>query len=184
MGNNSLTAEILDQLLRAGLIEVREGRVIGKESLNSSILSLKFPVDIVSDPEMLSGVREFVAVDVLVEYQFEVEELNYEGIRTAVEIISKYVSGKETLSLYFSLLARILLARELLKGLGKHKMNEDELVQSFVKALPMTILIERGELCYRCYIRGVLKELLSLLKRRGYVEIKEGKVRKPKDVSV
>jgi len=178
-------AELLDQLYRNGAIEYDGVNVKLKEGVNVEDLKLefKFPFDLVHNPEEVEGsVKQFAFVDLVIEHEFEILELRIEKINALGRIASKYFPEDYLLKVYFALVARAILAEEILKALGDKKIPEEELIRGFMRASPIAVPTPKGTLVIN-YSRDSLGETLRLLKRLGYVEIKGGKVRKLRNLA-
>ena len=178
-------AELLDQLYRNGAIEYDGVNVKLKEGVNVEDLKLefKFPFDLVHNPEEVEGsVKQFAFVDLVIEHEFEILELRIEKINALGRIASKYFPEDYLLKVYFALVARAILAEEILKALGDKKIPEEELIRGFMRASPIAVPTPKGTLVIN-YSGDSLGETLRLLKRLGYVEIKGGKVRKLRNLA-
>ena len=178
-------AELLDQLYRNGAIDYDGTIVRLKEGISVDELKFefKFPFNLVHDPgKVEEKVKQFAFVDLLIEHEFEILELSIAKINTLGKIASKYFPEDYLLKVYFALVGRAILAEEILKALGDKKIPEDELIRGFLRASPIAVPTPKGTLVIN-YSRDALEEVLKLLKKLGYVEIKGGKVRKLKDLS-
>jgi len=178
-------AELLDQLYRNGAIDYDGTIVRLKEGINVDELKFefKFPFNLVHDPgKVEEKVKQFAFVDLLIEHEFEILELSIAKINALGKIASKYFPEDYLLKVYFALVGRAILAEEILKALGDKKIPEDELIRGFLRASPIAVPTPKGTLVIN-YSRDALEEVLKLLKKLGYVEIKGGKVRKLKDLS-
>ena len=177
-------AELLDQLYKNGAIEYDGVNVKLKEGINVDELKFefKFPFNLVHNPEAVEKhVKQFAFVDLLIEYEFEILELEIAKINALGKVASKYFPEDTLLKVYFALVGRAILAEEMLKALGDRKVSEEELVKTFMRASPIAVPTPKGTLVIN-YSRDALEETLKLLKRLGYVEIKGGKVKKLKDL--
>ncbi len=178
-------AELLDQLYRNGAIDYDGTIVRLKEGISVDELKFefKFPFNLVHDPgKVEEKVKQFAFVDLLIEHEFEILELSIAKINALGKIASKYFPEDYLLKVYFALVGRAILAEEILKALGDKKIPEDELIRGFLRASPIAVPTPKGTLVIN-YSRDALEEVLKLLKKLGYVEIKGGKVRKLKDLS-
>jgi hypothetical protein len=177
-------AELLDQLYRNGAIDYDGTIVRLKEGISVDELKFefKFPFNLVHDPgKVEEKVKQFAFVDLLIEHEFEILELSIAKINALGKIASKYFPEDYLLKVYFALVGRAILAEEILKALGDKKIPEDELIRGFLRASPIAVPTPKGTLVIN-YSRDALEEVLKLLKKLGYVEIKGGKVRKLKDL--
>ncbi|NJE04893.1 hypothetical protein E3E36_01750 [Thermococcus sp. M36] len=177
-------AEILDQLARNGAIEVSEGtaRLKGEVDVSELRFQFKFPFNLVHSPESAERIaRQYVLTDLVVEYEIEILELDMAKINAVGRVAAKYFPEDYLLRAYFGLVGRSILAAEILKAIGDEKVPEVEVIGAFTRAAPIEIPTEKGTLVVN-YGRGTVEEVLRLLKKLGYVEIKGGKVRKIKDL--
>jgi len=172
-------AELLDQLYRAGALEYDGTRVRLKDGVKVEELSFEFKFPHYLAPPLEE--KQFAFVDLYTEYEFEILELNIDKINALGRVASKYFPEEQLLKVYFALVARAILAGEILKALGDKKVPEEELISSFARASPIAVPTPRGTLVIN-YSRDYLRELLRLLKRLGYVEVKGGKVRKLREL--
>lgn len=177
-------AEILDQLAANDAIDY-SGEVIKlKEGVNLEELhfQFKFPFELVHNPEGAERLaKQFAFTDLDMEYTFEILELDIGRINALGRIASKYFPEDELLRVYFALIARSILANEVLKALGNERVEEEELLKGFMRAAPIAIPTEKGTLVIN-FSKRALEEVLRFLKKQGYVEIKGGKVKKLRDL--
>ena len=177
-------AEILDQLAANDAIDY-SGEVIKlKEgvALEELRFQFKFPFELVHNPEGAERLaKQFAFTDLDMGYTFEILELDIGRINVLGRIASKYFPEDELLRVYFALIARSILANEILKALGNERIDEEELVKGFMRAAPIAIPTEKGTLVIN-FSKRALEEVLRFLKKQGYVEIKGGKVRKLRDL--
>ncbi|WP_456367704.1 hypothetical protein [Thermococcus sp.] len=176
----SWVGDILDQLYLAGVLDYDGKRLKLKEGadLKSLKFDFKFPFSIVNKPEEVEKyAKQFVFTDLLPEYEFEFLELDVERINKLGSIASRYFPEEVVLKVYFALVGRAILAQEVLRTLGDKRVEENEIIKNFVKAAPMTIPTPRGTLVIN-YSKEALENVLRLLKKYGYIEIKAGKIRK------
>ena len=173
-------AEILDQLAANNAIDYSGETIRLKDGVNVEELhfQFKFPFELVHNPEGAEKVaKQFAFTDLDMEYTFEILELDIAKINVLGRIASKYFPEGELLKAYFALISRSILANEILKALGNERVDEEELVRSFMRATPIAIPTEKGTLVIN-FSKRALEEVLKFLKKQGYVEIKGGKVRK------
>jgi len=177
-------AEILDQLAANGAVDY-SGEVIRlKDGVDVGALKFqfKFPFNLVHNPEGAERqARQFAFTDLMMEYEFEILELDISRINVLGSIASRYFPEDWLLKAYFALIGRSILSGEILRALKNEKVPEDELVKGFLRAAPMAIPTEKGTLVIN-FSRDSLLEVLRFLKRMGYIEIKAGKVRKLRDL--
>ncbi|WP_297458159.1 hypothetical protein [Thermococcus sp.] len=177
-------AEILDQLTRNGAIDYQEGIIKLKDGVDVTKLrfEFKFPFNLVHTPESAEKIaKQFALTDLTMEYEFEILELEMDRINTLGKIASRYFPEDYLLRVYFALVGRAILASEILKSLGSEKVEMNELVRAFARAAPIAIPTPKGTLVIN-YSPRAIEEVLRLLKRLGYVEIKAGKVKKLRDL--
>lgn len=177
-------AEILDQLARNGALEMGETLRL-KEGVDVAglVFQFKFPFELVKNPEEIEKVaKQFAFVDLVAEYEIEIKELEIGKINMAVQIASKYFDEEELLRVYFALISRGIVANEILKALGKERLPVESVVGSFVQSAPIEIPTEKGVLVIN-YTRKAFEEILRLLEKEGYIDIKAGKVRKLKGLT-
>lgn len=171
--------DILDQLARNEALDV--GEVIRlKEDVDISKLrfQFKFPFELAKSPEEIEKIaKQFAFVNLLMEYEIEIKELNIRQINKAVQIAGKYFSEEELLKVYFALISRGIVANEILKALGKEKFPVESIVRSFTQSAPIEIPTKKGTLVIS-YTKKAVEEVLKLLEKEGYIDIKAGKVRK------
>jgi hypothetical protein len=117
----------------------------------------------------------------VVEYEFEILELDIGRINSLGSIAGKYFPEDYVLKVYFSLIGRAILASEVLNALGTGKAELDALEKSFLRAMPLEIPTEKGSLVVHA-TKESMDELLRFLEKEGYVDIKAGKVRKLRDL--
>jgi hypothetical protein len=178
-------AEILDQLTRNGVIDYQEGVIKLKDGVDVTQLQFefKFPFDIVHSPENAERIaKQFAFTDLTMEYEFEILELDVGKINALGKIAARYFPEETLLKVYFALIGRSILSKEILKSLGNEKVEEGELVKAFVRASPIAIPTEKGTLVIN-YSPKALEEVLRFLKRLGYIDIKAGKVKKLRDLA-
>jgi len=176
--------EVLDQLMIAGIVEYSEGTVRLKdgERVGEVKFQFKFPYDLVENPEAVEKVaKQFVFTDLAMEYEFDIGELDMAKVNEAVTIAGKYFEEDSLLRVYFGLISRAIVARELLKALDHERREVEGFVKLFTAALPVEIPTEKGSLVINSS-REFIWELLRLLERRGYVRIKGGTIRKLRDI--
>lgn len=177
-------AELLDQLARNGAIE-QDGDVLKlREGVDVTKLrfEFKFPFNLVHSPESTEKIaRQFVLTDLTMEYEFEILELDIGKINTLGKIAAPYFPEDYLLRVYFALIGRSILAGEILKALGDKRVPEEDLINGFIRAAPISIPTEKGTLVIN-YSREAIEETLRFLKRMGYVEVKAGKVKKLRDL--
>ncbi|WP_297489339.1 hypothetical protein [Thermococcus sp.] len=176
--------EVLDQLMRASVIEYSDGTVRLKDGadVEGVKFQFKFPYDLVENPEAVEkAAKQFVFTDLTMEYEFDIGELDMGRINEAVTIAGKYFEEGPLLRVYFGLISRAIVARELLKALGNGRVEAERFVKLFTGALPVEIPTEKGSLVINSS-REFIWELLRLLERRGYVRIKGGTIRKLRDI--
>lgn len=178
-------AEILDQLYRQGAVEYDGENIKLREGVDLSKLrfEFKFPFNLVHNPEKVEEkAKQFAFADLLIEYEFEILEMDIGKINTLGKVASRYFSEETLLKVYFALVGRAILAEEMLKALGDRKVPEEELVRNFMRASPIVVPTPKGTLVIN-YSKASLEEVLRLLKRLGYIEIKGGKVRKLRELA-
>ncbi|ACJ16610.1 hypothetical protein, conserved [Thermococcus onnurineus NA1] len=176
--------EILDQLTRNEAIEYSDGIIKLKEGVDITKLrfEFKFPFNLVHNPESTEKIaKQFAFTDLTMEYEFEILELDIRKINTLGKLAARYFPEDYLLKVYFGLIGRAILAGEILKTLGNEKVPEEDLVKGFVRVSPMAIPTEKGTLVIN-YSPKALEEILRLLKKLGYLEIKAGKVKKLRDL--
>jgi hypothetical protein len=127
-------------------------------------------------------VKQFAFTDLLMEHEFEILELDIGKINTLGKIASKYFPEDTLLKAYFALVGRAILAEEMLKAMGDKKVTEEELVESFMRASPIAVPTPKGTMVIN-YSKEALLEVLRLLRKLGYIEVKGGKVRKLKGLA-
>jgi len=179
-------ADVLDQLYNAGALDYNpeENTLRLKEGIDPLTLrfQFKFPFNLVTNPEGLEKVaKQFVFTDLTPEWEFEVQELRMEKINAFGRIASKYFPEEDVLKAYFALVGRSILAGEILKALGDRKVDVEEFKRSFLRALPMQIPTEKGTLVVHAS-KEAFDELLRFLERKGYLQIKAGKMKKLRDL--
>jgi len=178
-------AELLDQLARNGALEYGDGTVRLKEGIDVTNLrfEFKFPFNLVHSPENTERIaKQFVLTELTMEYRFEILELDMGRINSLGEIAARYFPEDQLLKVYFALIGRSILAGEILKALGEGKMPEEDLINGFLRASPISIPTQKGTLVIS-YSKRAFEEVLRFLKRAGYVEMKGGKVRKLRDLT-
>ncbi len=172
-------AEILDQLARNGALEMGETLRL-KEGVDvlGLIFQFKFPFELAKNPEEIEKVaKQFAFVDLVAEYEIEIKELEIGKINMAVQIASRYFDEEELLRVYFALISRGIVANEILKALGKERLPVESVVGSFVQSAPLEIPTEKGVLVIN-YTRKSFEDILRLLEKEGYIDIKAGKARR------
>ncbi|MCD6372091.1 MAG: hypothetical protein J7L37_00845 [Thermococcus sp.] len=177
-------AEILDQLTRNGAIDYSDGVIKLKDGVDVTKLrfEFKFPFNLVHNPESAEKIaKQFAFTDLVMEYEFEILELDIGKISTLGKIAARYFPEDYLLKVYFALIGRSILSGEILKSLGNEKVPEEDLVNGFVRASPISIPTEKGTLVIN-YSSKAIEEVLRFLKRAGYIEIKAGKVKKLRDL--
>jgi len=178
-------AEILDQLMKNQAVEFSEGIVKLKEGVDVGELrfQFKFPFNLVHNPEGTEKIaKQFVLADIVIEYEFEILELEIGKINALGRVAAKYFPDDYLLGTYFGLVGRSILASEILKALRNEKVPEEDLKRAFLSAAPMEIPTEKGTLVVN-YTGKAFEEVLRILKKLGYVEVKGGKVRKLKELT-
>jgi len=178
-------AELLDQLTRNGAIDYSDGVIKLREGVDVTKLrfEFKFPFNLVHSPESAERIaKQFAFTDLTMEYEFEILELDIAKINTLGKIASRYFPEDYLLKVYFALIGRSILSGEILKSLGNEKVPEEDLVKAFMRASPISIPTEKGTLVINYSPRAV-EEVLRVLKKLGYVEVKGGKVRKLKELT-
>ncbi|WP_456394198.1 hypothetical protein [Thermococcus sp.] len=179
LGEGHWAGDILDQLARNGALDL--GDVIRlKEGIDVSKLrfQFKFPFELAGNPEEIEKTaKQFAFVDLIMEYEIEIKEISIERINRAVQIAGKYFDEEELLEAYFALISRGIVANEILKALGKERFSVDDIVRSFMHSAPLEIPTERGTLVI-VYTEEAVREILRLLEKDKYVDIKAGKVRR------
>ncbi|ASJ10968.1 hypothetical protein A3L12_06475 [Thermococcus sp. P6] len=178
-------AELLDQLARNGALEYGDGTVRLKEGIDVTNLrfEFKFPFNLVHSPESTERIaKQFVLTELTMEYRFEILELDMGRINSLGEIAARYFPEDQLLKVYFALIGRSILAGEILKALGEGKIREEDLINGFLRASPISIPTQKGTLVIS-YSKRALEEVLRFLKKAGYVEMKGGKVRKLRDLT-
>ncbi|NJF24802.1 hypothetical protein [Thermococcus sp. Bubb.Bath] len=177
-------ADIVDQLFRGGVIESEGEHLKLREGADVAGVrfQFKFPFELVTDPEKLpETVKQFVFTDLVVEYEFEILELDIGRINSLGSIAGKYFPEDYVLKVYFALIGRAILASEVLNALGAGKVDLEGLEKSFLRAMPLEIPTEKGSLVVHA-TKESMDELLRFLEKEGYVDIKAGKVRKLRDL--
>ena len=179
-------ADVLDQLYNAGALDYSpEGNFLKlKDGVDISQLKFqfKFPFNLVTNPEGIEKVaKQFVFVDLVPEWEFEVHELRMEKINAFGRIASKYFQEEDVLKAYFALVGRAILAGEILKALGEKKVEVENFRKSFLRALPLQIPTEKGTLVVHAS-KESFDELIRFLEKRGYLQVKGGKLRKLRDL--
>ncbi len=175
-------AEILDQLAANNAIEYSGEFIKLKDGVDVDNLyfQFKFPFELVHNPEGAErAAKQFAFTDLDMEYVFEILELDISKINVLGKIASKYFQEERLLKVYFALISRAILANEILKAIGNERIEEEELVRSFMRATPIAIPTEKGTLVIN-FSKRALEVVLRFLKKQGYIEIKGGKVRKLK----
>lgn len=180
----SWVGDVLDQLHRAGALEYDGKTVRLREGVDVEGIKFefKFPFNLVHDPEAVEkGAKQFVFVDLVREYEIEIMEWEVERINLFGNIASRYLPEETALRVYFALIGRSIIAKEILKALEGEKLSEDELIRGFTRALPLAIPTPRGTLVINMSQKA-LEDTLKALKKAGYIDIKGGKVRKLRDL--
>ncbi|USS40463.1 hypothetical protein NF865_09190 [Thermococcus aggregans] len=173
--------DVLEQLFKNGALVVEENKARLKEDVDVTKLKFqfRFPYQIAKNLESIEKIaKQFAFVDLLPEYEIEIRELEIEKINKALHIAAKYFEEEAVMGVYFALISRGIVANEVLNALGNEKVPKDELVGTFLKAMPMEIPTEKGTMIINVTDGKAFEEILRMLEKEGRIDIKGGKIKR------
>lgn len=175
--------DVLDQLFKNGAIVVEGEKAKLKEDVDVTRLKFqfRFPYQLAKDLESIEKIaKQFAFVDLLPEYEIEIKEVEIDKINRAFHIAAKYFEEDTVMGTYFAAISQGIISNEILTVINNEKIPKEDLVASFLKAMPMEIPTEKGTMIINVVNTKALEEILRLLEKEGRIDIKGGKIRRLK----